>query len=148
MTKRTASSKPKKAITDKRSPEEYFNEAKEGLLAIVNSYYKNASRPDKVIEECVFLNNFNNDLNIPLALGMIEERKDVYLKVIDKITDLTFDNIISDEWEDPFSEMLEYIDSVEDINELMLKYARFDAVRPFGEKVEKLRITLLEMDNK
>lgn len=152
MAKRTASMKPKKddrAITDERTPEEYFDEAKAGLLAIVESYDKNATRPDKVISEILNLKQFKYCYDDEkLAMDMIKARKDAYNKIAARLTYMTFEKITADDWEDPFADMLEYIDDVPEFPDLMRKWARFDSVRPFGEKVEQLRITLLEQLDK
>lgn len=147
--KRAASMKPvKKAISDERTPEEYFNEAKQGLIAIADSYIRNAKRPDNVVAECSRLHDLGWDYGyeLHLPLTMVEARQGVYCKVADRLTRMTFEKIISDEWEDPFADMLEYVTEADlKFNQLMIKWAKFDAVRPFGEKVESLRMRLIEM---
>lgn len=138
---------PKKAISDDRTPEEYFDEAKMGLLAIVDSYKRNASRPDNVVQDYARVRELGSD-SVNLACDMVESRKAVYREVEKRLDDMTFDMIVADEWEDPFADMLEYVETnncnTVYFEQLMCQWARFDAVRPFGEKVEQLRMTLLE----
>lgn len=150
--KRTASMKPaKKSISDELTPEEYFNEAKQGLLAIADSYNRNAKRPDNVVAECSRLHDLGWDYGyvIHLPLTMVEAREVVYCEVANRLTHMTFEKITSDEWEDPFADMLEYVTEADlKFKQLMIKWAKFDAVRPFGEKIEQLRLQLLEMIDK
>lgn len=152
MSKSAASFKPvknkNKSVADDRTPEEYFNEAKSGLIAICESYKRNAYRPDKVVSEYANLKDLGFD-NLDLAMKMIGSRITVYDIVLERLNAITFEAITSDEWNDPFEDMIEYVtDACISLEVLMCKYACFDAVRPFGEKVESLRMTLFDMGKK
>lgn len=154
MAKRTASMKAaqQKSVADERTPEEYFDEAKSGLLAIVDSYDRNAARPDNVVSDLVSIKEIlvTEKPDINLALKMVSMRKEIYKEVALRLEAMTFEKITAEEWDDPFSDLLEYVDldpgapELVVFDDLMCKLARFDAVRPFGEKVEQLRMTLLE----
>lgn len=162
MTKRAASAKPApKKIADERTPEEYFEEAKLGLITIAESYKKNASRPDHVLDvlDNVYsyysTNNENLNSSLNLTCAIIELRKEYLDKIIDKLNTITFEQMTAEEWEDPFSDWLTsviYIDTTapDDLVMSWLLKANciFNCVRPFGEKLEKLRITLMEMKDK
>lgn len=143
--KSAASTKPKKTISEQRTPEEYFDEAKSGLLMIVESYEKNSTRVDNIFNMMIFVKELGiNDIDFALKIALA--KKATYSRVKEIINSLVFDKFMKTE-DDPFVDLLEYMDCTTGLSmqDLLLKNARFEAVRPFGEKIEQLRITLKEM---
>lgn len=148
--KSAASMKPaQKFVSEERTPEEYFNEAKAGLLAIVDAYIKHATRPDKVLEDVATAQQFNYEEPACLGWCMAKERLDVYNKCKEIMSKLELDYLVNENWVDPFEDFIVYIDEDnKQLSSMLLNYAKFEAVRMFGEKVESLRFTLLEKMNK
>lgn len=137
----------KKSIADERTPEEYFDEAKLGLITIAKSCRKNATRVDKIIQTFASLNkDIKTTWDRAIDYCVIQEN--TYDSIIERLEDLTFESMSNFD-DDPFIDLIDYIDDNRYLLiDAMDSYAVFEAVRPFGEKIEALKMTLKEMQDK
>lgn len=136
----------KKSVADERTPKEYFDEAKAGLITIANSYEKNALRIDNVFMDHISIKK-DYDCEFGYAIEYAKIKKDTYKKIVKILEKITFDSM-SDFDNDPFIDFIYYVDDKISLNDAFDKYAVFEAVRPFGEKVESLKLMLKEMQEK
>lgn len=148
MTKKSAAKvkpvKDGKSISEERTPEEYFNEAKAGLDTIISSYIKNCMRIDNVFDLYLAVKDIS-DITFPNAISLSNLKQKTYEEVRNRISSFKFDDFINEEMPDPFADMLEYIDGNEhDLYTAIEKLVKFNSVRPFGEKVEQLHYEILQ----
>lgn len=148
MAKRAASAKPKKSIADERTPEERFDDFKVSALAIAKAYKKNAKRPDKVADLYIALEEYEF-FGMKEVFKFIEVQLETYDLIIKKLEKLEYEDLIKEEYEDPFKDMLVYIDinspNEITIKDVLLERAKFEAVRPFGEMCENKYMELKGM---
>lgn len=143
MTSKPKLKKVEKSVADKRTPKEYFEEAKAGLLLIAESYEKNALRVDNVLRDYVSINK-DAECDFKYAINFAKIKKKTYKEIISRLKKLSFEFVTFES--DPFIDMIKYIDNDKiDLTSAFDMYAVFEAVRPFGEKVETLKITIKEM---
>ena len=151
MAKRTASMKPsmktdsipvQKKIT-REEIEQIFNEAKEGLLMKISAQVKQASRAD------VVLALWNKAQHYDLYEDQVKstvERIEEYLKAAaTKISDIDFESFISDDYDDPISDLVFYFEPDDKyyLSTAFIYGCAFEAIRPYGEQLEQLRYQVL-----
>lgn len=151
MTKKSAASmKPvNKSVSEERTPEEYFAEGKAGLIAIAKSYERNAMRIDKVLQEMMFLKNSGIiAAHEETAILLCLTKQDTYGVLVRRLERMEFDDMEKDE--DPFIDLICYVEKGQtpDVKQMFIDHAIFDAARPIGEKVEQLKITIRQLQEK
>lgn len=139
--------KEAKSITDERTPQERFDETKNGLLMIAKSIEKNAMRPDKVVADWNVCHQLLGDHNPVHAIKICRVRKKTCSDIIDRLEALTMDKLMEDGY-DPFEDMISYVEDSDDGYTVLAKAGEFDILSNFGGKVENLKFSLkIQLEN-
>lgn len=151
MSKKSAASvKPvNKSVSEERTPEEYFAEGKAGLIAIAKSYERNAMRIDKVLQEMMFLKDSGIiAAHEETAVLLCITKRNTYSELVRRLEKLEFEDMEKDD--DPFIDLICYVEvgQTPDVKQMFVDHAIFDAARPIGEKVEQLKITIRQLQEK
>lgn len=149
MTRKSAASVKavKKSVAEERTPEEYFEEAKAGLDVIASAYIKNCMRIDNVFDMFLSLKSLDCcEINFIDAIVLSKGKRNIYETIKERINNFEYDDFTKEDMDDPFIDMLEYVDEKQPdhVRDAMFKLVKFNAVRPFGEKVEEMHMKILD----
>ena len=85
----------------------------------------------------------NDSLPFTTAVKLSGQVKELHVKCREIIEALTFDNLIAEDYEDPFADLVQ--ESMPSTwNDVFQQQIRFSAVRPYGEKLESMRFHIMD----
>lgn len=85
----------------------------------------------------------NDPLPFTTAVNLSGQVKELHVKCRDIIGALTFEDLVSEGYEDPFADLVQE-SMPRTWNDVFQQQIRFSAVRPYGEKLESMRFHIMD----
>lgn len=131
---------------------EKFDEAVSGLTMICTAQINNVNRIDNLFNTYDRLKELglpgmvdNKNDSIAYVQKMVDEEAKNYEIILEILEGLTLDEMIADKYKDPFEPFIPDRYGITDYEQMYLAYLTFVCIRPYGEKLEQLRNTLIEI---
>ena len=145
MSKRAASAKVKRQ--DEQAPfdpESYFNEAKDGMLTIIDAQIRNCDRIDCLVGARNDLKDFGLSAMVHDSQSVCDLMKDTFGKLRVVVEDLKYKDFTKEDMKDPVLSLVPTRTKIKGDREMFDAMTIFNCVRPIGEKLEILHIKIYE----
>lgn len=143
--KSAASVKPVKmnAETTNVDPRDCFDDAKKGILIIIDAQIRNCNRVDNLADTYSEMREWDKDVSVSDAQDVCDMMVATYEDIKTIVENLEFEDFSNEEYSDPVADLVPTRFGIEDPVELYFAWVKWQCVRPIGEKLEQLRMTVV-----